>query len=89
MQLFLRHDVSEGETPIDDFEKKNPYLSNVVWQFFVTFAAIHVVCIGLDWFGLLEVKGQRVGIFICATLIAGLFRLLDKTTYPNSFKVRK
>lgn len=89
VQLFIRHDVTEGETPIDDFEKKNPYLSNVVWQFFVTFAAIHVACIALDLFGLIEVNGQRVGIFIGATLMAGLFRLFDKTTYLNSFKVRK
>lgn len=89
VQLFIRKEVAEGETPIDDFEKKNPYLSNLLWQFFVTFAAIHVVFIALDWFGIVEVNGQRVKIFIGATMIAVLFRLMDPTSYPNSMKVRK
>ena len=73
----------------NDFEKKNPYLSNLLWQFFVTFAAIHVVFIALDWFAIIEVNGQRVKIFIGATMIAVLFRLMDPTSYPNSMKVRK
>lgn len=89
VQLFIRNEVTEGETPIDDFEKKNPYVSNLLWQFFVTFAAVHVVSIAFDWFGLIEVNGQRAVIFIVATVISVLFRLVDRTSYPNSFKVRK
>lgn len=89
VQIFIRTDVKEGETPIDDFELKNPYLSNLMWQFFVTFAAVHVVVIALDWFELVEVNGQRLLILIGATVIAGFFRLVDPTSYPNSFKFRK
>ena len=89
VQLFIRNDVAEGETPIDDFERKNPYLSNLMWQFFVTFSAVHVLCIALDWFGLMEVNGQRLVVFIGAICISSIFRLIDKTSYPNSFNVRK
>jgi len=87
--LFIKRVVEEGETPIDDFEQKHPYLSNLLWQFIVTFGAIHVFFISLDWMKVFEVNGQRVEIFIFAIVITSIFRLFDKNSYPNSFNIRK
>lgn len=87
--LFLKQVVEEGETPIDDFQQNHPYLSNLLWQFIVTFGAVHVFFISLDWFRLYEVNGQRFEIFMFATIISVIFRLVDKNSYPNSFNIRK
>lgn len=88
-QLFIRAEVEEGETPIDDFEKKNPYISNLLWQFFVTFAAIHVFAIALDWLLLVEVNGHRLYLFFIAVAVAVLFRIFDASSYRKSFNIPK
>ena len=84
-QILINHDEeAHTVTMWGQFETKYPRLSTIVWEFFVTFAIIHLLYIALDYLAIIETNGNRTSLFLFAVIIAGIFRIIDRDTYRKN-----
>ena len=84
-QILINHnDEAHKATMWGQFETKYPRLSMIAWEFFVSFAVLHLLYIALDYLAIIETNGNRISLFILAVIIAGIFRILDRDTYRKN-----
>ena len=84
-QILINHDEEAHKTTMwGQFETRYPRLSTIVWEFFVTFAIVHLLYIALDYLAIIETNGNRTPLFLVAVIIAVIFRILDRDTYRKN-----
>jgi magnesium-transporting ATPase (P-type) len=84
-QILIKHDEEAHTATLwGQFETKYPRLSTIVWEFFVTFAIVHLLYIALDYLAIIETNGNRTSLFLLAIIITCTFRILDRDTYRKN-----
>ena len=84
-QIFINNDEEAHKATMwGQFEMKYPHLSKVAWEFFITFATVHLLYIALDYLEIIETNGNRTSLFLLAVIIAVTFRILDRDTYQKN-----